>query len=174
MRKTILTALLGCSAVLTQLNSGCTDREQDPAENAASIRCGRASADPDDGDLLAWARYGMVATWRGTATTPWVPPYTVEIAFAADGTYDAHTVDHSSVSYPVPPLYYGDDPVSGVFELVDLHSNGEFSGKISIDPTQSADSFDAVRFNEDLTHLHFEYSHRGYGPIVYELDCGPS
>jgi len=151
--------------------AACIDTEH--KDDAAPIRCGRASADPGDGDLFARARYGMVATWTGTATSPWVAPYTVEIAFAADGTYDAHTVDRSGVSYAVTPFYYGADPVSGTYELVDLHANGEASGKISIDPAQSADPLDAIRFNDDLTHLRFEYSHRGYGPIVYELDCGP-
>lgn len=157
--------------MMAGLAGGCSGAEEEPLVDGAPVmgHCGR-SAPPDEGvDPLARARYSLVATWLGTASSPWVPPYTVEMTFAADGTYEAHTVDHSA-GWMVSPFYWGHDPEYGLFKLVAVKANGDVSGTMSIDSSQT---IDAVRFDEDLTHLHFEYRYFGDGSIVYELDCGP-
>ena len=179
--KSLMLGVMVMVMLTAQLNSGCDPGVREPAVDAAPAadaapmmgRCGRTAPDPGTNDLFARAQYGMIATWRGTATSPWVAPYTVEISFAADGTYDAHTVNHKGVNYPVTPFYYDRDPEHDRYELVDLHANHDVSGKIYLEWLTSPDTIDALRFNDDLTHLHFEYSHFGYGPILYDLDCTP-
>lgn len=172
--------MLVSAIVVAQLQGGCGSSgsaspvdaaPMPPDTGATAARCGRTQPDPGPGDGFARAKYAMVAIWNGTATTPWVAPYKVEISFAADGSYEAHTVDHSAVSYAVTPFYYDRDPEHDRYELLDLLANGDATGNIYLEWLPSPDDLKAIRFNGDLTHLHFEYYHFGYGPVVYELDC---
>ncbi len=141
--------------------------------NAGSVTCGRAAPNPHPSDAFATLQYGMVATWNGTATTPdgWVPAtnFSVAISFAADGTYSAQTTDDSGSL----PFYYDRNPESDRYELVDLHANGDGSGNLYLEWLSAPDQLAAVRFDAEQTHLHFEYTHDGNGPVVYELDCTP-
>jgi hypothetical protein len=161
----------GCGGSSGLTSGGGGDPGTGGGGTTGTTRCGRTTPDPGSGDLFARARYGMVGTWRGTATSPWVAPYTVEISFGGDGMYDAHTVDPGAVGYAVTPFYYDQDPEHDRYELVDLHANGEVSGQIYLQWLDSPDRLDAIRFNDELTHLHFEYYHFDYGPVVYDLDC---
>jgi hypothetical protein len=135
------------------------------------LACGRTSPNPKPGDTFATGQWALVATWNGAATLPggWLgpSPYQVEISFRADGTYTAQTTDGSNVL----PFYYDKNPEQGRYELVDLHANGDVSGNIYLDWSSSPDQLNAIRFNATQTHVHFEYFHGGYGPVVYELDC---
>jgi hypothetical protein len=156
---------------------GCASRGSDAGSDGGgttdggTVTCGRAAANPNPTDALATLQYGMAATWNGTATTPdgWVPAsqFTVEISFAADGTYEAHTTDASGSL----PFYYDRDPESDRYTLVGLDSSGGGSGNLFLEWDDTPDSIDAVRFDAAQTHLHLEYTHNGHGPVVYELDC---
>jgi hypothetical protein len=137
------------------------------------IHCGRATGNPNPGDALATAHYGMVATWHGFAQTPvgWVPAehYAVAMSFATDGTYQAHTTDNSGSN----PFYYDRNPEADHYDLTSALKNGDVSGDIYLQWLPAPDVLQAVRFSAALTHLHFEYLHAGAGPVVYELDCTP-
>lgn len=168
--------------LLFALAAGCSGASGVPLQNdvttggdtpdlgptPAPSRCGRSGSAPDD--AFARLQYAMVGDWRGSASSPW-GDWSVAIRFAADGTYDAHTTDDGNLGYAVTPFYYDQDPEHDRWELVDLHANGEGSGNLYLEWLPSPDQLDAVRFDPTLTHLHFEYSHFGYGPVVYELDC---
>jgi hypothetical protein len=136
----------------------------------ATARCGRTAADPGPGDPLARLEYAMVGDWRGSATSPW-GAWSVAIRFSADGTYDARTTDDGNLGYAVTPFYYDQDPEHDRRELVDVDSNGDGSGNLYLEWLTSPDDLQAIHLDDTLSHLHFEYFHFGYGPIVYELDC---
>src|SRR5688500_4178125 len=55
-------------------------------------------------DSLAELEDGIVGTWAGCATTPWVPRYWVTITFRADGTYSGFAEEGRG-----PAFYYGTD-----------------------------------------------------------------
>ncbi|MDB4970386.1 MAG: hypothetical protein JWN44_6075 [Myxococcales bacterium] len=152
-------------------SSGGPDGDLNPAvaptDMAALLHCGRTSAPP--AEPFKRVQYGMVATWRGTATSPWVAPYQVEIAFAADGTYLARTTDGSGQQ----PFYYDKDPEHDRYEVVDLQPNGKATGNLYLEWLSSADALAQIALDDNLTHLTFEYSHFGAGPVVYDLACTP-
>jgi hypothetical protein len=167
----LLAIIGGCGGQSLSVNGDSSDLGR--GDLAGGRSCGRATPNPSPRDPLATARYGLVATWDGTATIPpgWVPPgpYSVEFVFAADGTYSARTVDNSGGN----PLYYDKSAEKDRYELIDVHANGDVSGNIYLEWLTSPDDMKAIRFNAALSHLHFEYFHFGYGPVVYELDCAP-
>jgi hypothetical protein len=144
------------------------------AKPTGSTRCGRSTPDPGKSDLFKRAGYAIVATWRGTATSPFIAPYTVEIHFdkpgpdPRKGNYDAYTTDDSGV----PPFYYDRNPEHSVYSLVDLHTNGDVSGEIYLEWLPNMpDVIDHLHFDDTLTHLHFSYSHFGISAVELELDC---
>jgi hypothetical protein len=149
------------------------DLTQPPPTDFGIPPCGRTGPDPGTADPFKRAVYGFAAEWRGTATSPWVAPYTVDITFNTDGTYSAQTLDYSGVGYDVTPFYYGDSlgTNAGIYQVENLLSDGDATGRITVF-TNQYDDLAQIRFNDTLTHLHFQYFHDvTYGPIVYELDC---
>jgi len=79
-------------------------------------------------DYLEGTRSGLVGHWRGTTTTPWDGPYSVYIAFEADGHYATRS---SSAS---PALSYGTDLDTPLkrWALDDISVYGAASGSIDI------------------------------------------
>jgi hypothetical protein len=149
------------------------DLTQPPPTDFGVPLCGRAGPDPGTADPFKRIVYGFAAEWRGSASSPWVAPYTVDIIFNTDGTYSATTLDYTGVPFQVPPFYYGYTPGAdtGIYQVENLLSDGDATGRITVFPDQY-DDLKQIRLNDTLTHLHFQYFRDvTYGPIVYELDC---
>jgi hypothetical protein len=177
-RSTVLAltlALAGCGAngipgSGSGNGSGNGGSGQSTPDLGLAARCGRATADPGSSDPLARLQYAMVGSWQGSASSPWVAPWSVAIDFTADGNYDATTTDSSAVGWAVPPFYYDQDPEHDRWQLTTLDGS-DGAGAIYLQWLDTPDDMKAICFNDALTHLHFEYYHLGYGPVVYELDC---
>jgi hypothetical protein len=120
-------------------------------------------------DSLAELEEGMVGTWVGCVTTPWVPRYWVTITFRADGTYSGFAEEAAGE----PAFYYGtdDDMSEKRYELNDLQDDLEGVGQIDIVFWEGNTNRGELR-NIRLTgnELEFEFFHRGeYGPLLYQL-----
>jgi hypothetical protein len=171
LMKLAATAILvaGChSEGLPQGASPDGNSQPQPIDMAAPLHCGRTTP-PPAGDAFALVKYGMVATWRGTATTPWTAPYEVELTFAADGTYDARTTDGSGQL----PFYYDKDPEHDRYELTDLQANGKAAGNLYLEWLATPDAIKQIALDATQTHLTFEYYHFDKGPVAYALACTP-
>lgn len=139
--------------------------------NAAELACTDFEFASGDTTVstLAELEAGIVGSWAGCVTTPWVSPYWVTITFRADGTYSGVALAGSDQ----PAFYYGtddDSPEKG-YELNDLQDDGEGIGHIDIVfwalNTNRGDLRD-IRLMDD--QLQFEFFHRGqYGPLTYQL-----
>jgi hypothetical protein len=157
---TVIAALLTCCC-------GCVlpvDTISDP--------CGRAQPVPNFGDPFAELKSAIVANWRGTASVQpqwaWAPSYEVAISFSADGTYTA------TAPCGIFPFYYDQNPEYGKYEIVDLQSNGDATGRIYLTwDAWSPNDLKAIRLNAEHTYLHFEFYNGNYGPVVYDLFCTP-
>lgn len=120
-------------------------------------------------DSLVELQEGIVGTWVGCLTTPWVPRYQVTITFRADGTYSS--VAEEAVIHPA--LYYGtdDDSPEKVYELNDLQDDLEGIGQIDIvfwEGNTNRGELRNIRLTGD--ELEFEFFHRGeYGPLLFQL-----
>ncbi len=138
----------------------------------APIPCGRTGSDPGTADPFKRAQYGVVANWRGYATSPWAlaPSWTVEIDFTSS-SYFARTLDSSAAGWAVPPFYYDSNPESDSYHLTNLDSDGTISGQLYLSFSTTPDTISGLTLNSDLTHLHFEFYNGTAGPVVYELDC---
>lgn len=120
-------------------------------------------------DSLAELEEGIVGTWAGCLTTPWVPRYWVTITFRADGTYSGYAEESAGV----PAFYYGtdEDMSEKRYELNDLQDDLEGVGQIDIVFWEGNTNRGDLR-NVRLTgnELEFEFFHRGdYGPLLYQL-----
>jgi hypothetical protein len=137
---------------------------------AFATTCGRAAPNYDLSDPVARYRYGMVATWRGSATTPdgWVPAtsYDVEITFAADGTYQAHTLDATGSL----PFYWDRDPEADRYEIVAAGPTGA-SGNLYLEWLDTPDQIENIVFDPQQVALTFDFTHDGHGPVKYSLTC---
>jgi hypothetical protein len=117
---------------------------------------------------------GMVGTWVGVETSPWVDPFTVRVVFGADGHYSAHC---AQASCPAAVFYYGtdDDSPEKTYALTDVHADETCSGKIAIfffPGDSTVGSLEAVTLSDDGQHLRFEFwSTWGgrSGPVVFDL-----
>jgi hypothetical protein len=117
---------------------------------------------------------GMVGSWHGCVVTPWVPIYSVDLAFRADGTYSStgELLDF----HLIPGMYYGtdnDDPGKR-WRIDDFQASGLGSGFIDIafgaasGGSVNHDPVSAIRLMGD--QLEFEMLHHGsYGPLVFQL-----
>jgi hypothetical protein len=117
---------------------------------------------------------GIVGSWRGCVLTPWVPTYSVELAFRPDGTYSStgELLDF----HLIPGMYYGtdnDDPGKR-WRIDDVQASGLGAGFIDIafgaagGGSVNHDPVSAVRLMGD--RLEFEMLHHGtYGPLVFQL-----
>lgn len=115
----------------------------------------------------------IVGTWIGYATTPWTPPYSVEISFNSDGTYSSRSLGNGR--YGGPALYYGldEDSPKKTYDLNRAFTSGKVGGLITIVHSfTNTDLGDLVNLslNSTLDVLEFEFLHRGqYGPLKYKL-----
>ncbi len=119
-------------------------------------------------------RDGMVGVWLGTESTPFTPPFQVQITFSADGRYSAGC---GQGMCPAPVFYYGSDAddASKTYALTDLHADGTAFGHIMIffmaNDVQTGD-LDAVTLSADGTHLQFQFWSAWIGrvgPFVFDL-----
>lgn len=83
-------------------------------------------------DHIAQVRTEMVGSWRGIVTTPWVPPYGVELSFEADGHYSSRCLESSNTTCVA--FYYGTDTDSTLKQvrLEDSTVFGKVSGEIDV------------------------------------------
>ena len=121
-------------------------------------------------DSLAELEDGIVGTWAGCLTTPWVPRYWVTITFRSDGTYSGFAEKGAGP----PAFYYGtdEDMYEKRYELNDLEDDREGTGQIDIVFWEGNTNRGDLR-NIRLTgnELEFEFFHRGqYGPLLYQLE----
>jgi hypothetical protein len=121
-------------------------------------------------------RQAMVGTWLGQDSNPsWTEPYTVQIAFSADGHYSGHCAQPSC---PAPVFYYGldDDSPLKTYEIRDIHTDGTGGARIAILWDESYTGLcelDMIKLTPDLTQLHFEFWNGDYGPVVFDLTRVP-
>lgn len=118
---------------------------------------------------LSELQEGVLGTWSGCVTTPWVPRYWVTLTFRADGTYSSDAWKGSDE----PALYYGSDEDSPekVYELDNLYDDLEGIGQIDIyfwpGNVNRGELRNIALMGDKLS---FEFFHRGqYGPLTYEL-----
>ena len=117
-------------------------------------------------------RAGVVGTWEGCVTTPWVPVYHVTVSLREDGTYSAKSGEVLD-GQEMLALYYGtdDDNSSKVYAINDLQDSRLGVGQIDISfaPAPAIrDSLRNVRLMGDK--LEFEVFHfEKYGPITFQL-----
>jgi hypothetical protein len=115
---------------------------------------------------------GVVGTWKGCVTTPWLPMYQVTVTLRADGTYSAHTSEVLDFNRMIA-MYYGtdDDLPTKVYAVLDLQDSRLGVGQIDIafdlDPAVR-DGLRNIRLMGDK--LEFEMFHfEQYGPITFRL-----
>jgi hypothetical protein len=121
-------------------------------------------------DALMRVKNGVIGTWTGTATTPWVPPYRVTFNFDSYGHYSAKSLDGAE-----PALYYGTDIDSPLkhYTISDIQADGDAIGSIDIvfdSNSVDHDELKGIALSTDLNHLKFYFMHAGtYGPLQYDL-----
>jgi len=125
-------------------------------------------------DSLGELQEGIVGTWVGCRTTPWVPPYPVTLTFRGDGTYSARAlVSDGDPALHDPAFYYGtdDDSSEKLYALNDLQDSLKGIGQIDIVFWEGNINRGDLRNVELMgNQLQFEFFHRGqYGPLTYQL-----
>jgi hypothetical protein len=117
---------------------------------------------------------GVVGTWQGCVTTPWIPKYFVTVTFRSDGTYSA-TSDEVLDFVPMTAMYYGSnlDNPNKTYAVKNLNGDMTGDGEINItwDATSSQTSRGGLR-NVKLmgSKLSFEFFHfNQYGPVTFQL-----
>lgn len=134
------------------------------------------SAAPVTIDSLGELQEGIVGTWVGCRSTPWVPPLPVTVTFRADGTYSARAlVSGDDPALHDPAFYYGtdDDSPEKLYALNDLQ-DGLGTGQIDIVFWEGNINRGELSNVELMgNQLQFEFFHRGeYGPLTYQLYRG--
>jgi hypothetical protein len=116
---------------------------------------------------------GMVGTWQGCVTTPWVPKYFVTITFRNNGNYSAKSGEQLDFR-DMNAMYYGteDDNASKKFSINNVQS-GVGSGNIVIwfgnSGTTTNDDLKNVKLMGNK--LSFEILHlKQYGPLTFQLN----
>ena len=121
-------------------------------------------------DALMRVKNGVIGTWDGTATTPWLPPYQVTFSFDSYSHYSGRSLDAGAVA-----LYYGIDDDSPLkrYAINDIQANGDATGTIDIVFDASSvnrDNLQSIQLSSDLNQLKFFFMHSGeYGPLQYDL-----
>ena len=118
-------------------------------------------------------RDGMVGTWRGCVSTPWVPAYYVTMTFKADGTYSAVSSE-SLDGQEMNAMYYGTeaDDARKKYAVTDYEASQTGRGQIDIvfADTNSVNRGDLRNIRLMGDKLSFEFFHRGqYGPLTFQL-----
>jgi hypothetical protein len=116
---------------------------------------------------------GMVGTWTGCVTTPWVPKYFVTITFRSDGSYSARSGEQLDFR-DMNAMYYGteDDNASKKFSISSVQS-GIGTGHIVIwfgnSHTTTNDDLKNVKLMGNklsFDMMHFDI----YGPLTFQLN----
>ena len=121
---------------------------------------------------LAELQAGMIGSWEGCVTTPWVPTYHVTVTLRSDGTYSAMTTEAPD-GISEPAFYYGSDEDSPEkrYWINDLQDDLEGTGEIDVyfgPGNVVRDELRNIRLMGD--QLRFEFFHfRVYGPLTFEL-----
>jgi hypothetical protein len=121
---------------------------------------------------LAELQDGLLGTWAGCVTTPWVPPYWITITFRDDGTYSG-VAQLNQLGDWQPAFYYGTDEDSPEkrYELNDLQDSLKGIGQIDIffwEGNTSRGDLRNIKLMGD--QLEFEFFHGGqYGPLTYRV-----
>jgi hypothetical protein len=119
---------------------------------------------------LMRVRDGVIGTWTGTATTPWLPPYRVTFTFDSYSHYSAHSLEGTT-----PALYYGidDDSPSKQYSITNIQSNGNATGYIDVyfgPGNVTRDTLQEIALSADGNRLQFWFMQAGaYGPLQYDL-----
>ena len=126
-----------------------------------------------EGERLGCLQTGLVGTWQGEVTTPWVEPYRVEVTFRSDGSYAARCLDANCTAF-----YYGSDGDGDGrwFRVIDLWANDEGVARIGIsfgDPTTVTGQMDSIRLSGDQERLEFDFwpvwLNARIGPVHFDL-----
>lgn len=138
-------------------------------------RCPRAP----ESERFACLDIGIVGTWQGVVTTPWVEPYSVEVMFRDDRTYAARCTGGDEFC---AVFYYGvdGDGAGREYRLTDLLANGEGVGRLRVvfgSNSQQWGDIEALRLSSDGEALTFEFWPDWFdsrpGPIEFELQRVP-
>jgi hypothetical protein len=122
-------------------------------------------------DAVMRVKNGLIGTWTGTATTPWVPTYHVTFTFDSYTHYASRALDGGGT----PALYYGSDQDSPLkqYDITDVQANGDALGTIDIyfgESGTTRDSLQSIQLSADLSRLKFSVMHLDqYGPLQYDL-----
>lgn len=125
---------------------------------------------------LGGLKDGIVGTWEGCVTTPWVPAYWVTVVLRADGTYSAKSSESFDGSEMIA-MYYGidEDSPNKRYQLNDFQDNQQGIGDIDIDFGGSINRDELRHVSLMGDRLEFEVFHGSvYGPITFQLSrSGP-
>jgi hypothetical protein len=122
---------------------------------------------------------GIVGSWHGVVTTPWVPPYEVVAEFDADGRYSASCVFNSDQCCVA--FYYGTDTDTPLktYSIDDATLSGDVTGMITIAFDYGDNDFGTPAWQGELSHVdidgdgnraRFDFNTSdGYGPVHFEL-----
>lgn len=119
-------------------------------------------------------RNGVLGTWIGTATTPWVAPYGVTFTFDSYTHYSAHSLEGGN-----PALYYGTDEDSPEkkYDITDIQDNGDGVGIIDVvfgPGNFTRQVLSGIALSADGNTLTFWYLEGGtHGPLQYDLQRAP-
>ncbi len=129
-----------------------------------------------DSAALVTFQQNFIGRWQGTATSPWVDPYAVEIEFFENNQYSAQTTDGSGTT----AFYYGsdEDHPSKICKIKSfgMARSGELTADADIyiyfSPNSIVlDELQDIKFVNDYDHLQFRFIHNGRnGPILYDLE----
>jgi len=116
---------------------------------------------------------GMIGSWEGCVTTPWVPAYWVDFTFRSDGTYSAVSGEQLD-GQVMNAMYWGTeaDSQGKRWALNDIEDSGKGLGQIDIAWAEHSDTNRDELRNIELMgdQLRFELIHMGeYGPVTFEL-----
>jgi hypothetical protein len=122
-----------------------------------------------DDARLARLKNGVVGHWRGTVTTPWVPPYQVVVELTGSGHYSAHCQDKDCVAF-----YYGSDADSPekVYDIQDVRADNKGQGEIAFwfnTGNTNRGELRSILLGPELDTLTFAAWETGYGPLTFEL-----
>jgi hypothetical protein len=120
---------------------------------------------------------GMIGSWEGCVTTPWVPAYWVDITFRSDGTYSAISTEVLD-GQDMNAMYYGSerDAPNKRWAVVDLTDSGTGAGQIDIVWDEHNETVRDELRNVELMadKLRFDFLHfQRYGPVTFELRRSP-
>ncbi len=128
---------------------------------------------PTEREQLACMDQGVIGTWQGVVTTPWRPPYRVQLILRDDGTYASTCLDADCVVF-----YYGTDGdrEGREYDLFDVRSDGRGVARFAVvwsSRSQQWGDVDNLRLDADDQTLDFDFWNTWgdgrRGPIQFSL-----